>query len=365
MSSADRSRPRAVGLGGTAAAVLAAAVVAAGCGGPSIPPSPRSVAVASAAPPGSTGAASPTSAPGSPRPTPAPSASVAATLGRLVVLWGRPGAMTIAVVGPGHRTDRVAGPGPALAWVSTGGSDRLLATTTDGRAFVGRIGVVGGPAWTPVPLPRVRAADGRALAGSPSFGTLDADGRRAAFVAADFASGGPFDLVVVDLATGAARSIALPFAADGSPPAWLGDRLLVVTRGRGDEPGVTAVDPVTGSQVAIGGADPVLAFGTAADGRTVVVASRRDGRVKVIPAEDWAAGQDAGAAVALEAGPDGSRTLAWLALSTTGDRLAIVRTDANGDAAWIDLVGRAASWAPAGRLELPLGADRAVVGWLP
>jgi hypothetical protein len=263
-----------------------------------------------------------------------------------------------------------------VVWISTGGSGTVLATTVDGRAFIGGPMAAGALPWRQL-VPTALGSD--RLAGPLSFGTLSPDGRRAAFVAADFATGRPFELVVVDTATGTAISIPVPFPAEGAPPQWAGNRLVVLTREHGDRPGAVIVDPAGGAITAgpgpIDGPRPsgtagwierISGLSIAADGSRVAVAAGLSGPIDVFPTGPWLAGRDAPAALmSLDPEKDGSRAFAWLALSPAGDRLAIVRTNLAGDSVSVTIHDSSADWREVRRIPLPADANRAVVAWLP
>jgi hypothetical protein len=294
----------------------------------------------------------------------------------LLVLAGAAGASTLELVGDSGATRALTSPDPAVVWISAAGSGIVLATTIDGRAFLGGPMVAGALTWQQL-VPTERGAARRA--GPLSFGTLSPDGRRAAFVAADFATARPFELLIVDTATGTAVSIPIPFPAEGAPPQWAGDRLVVLTRERGDRPGAVIVDPAGGA-IAIGpgpidGPRPsgttgwierISGLSVAAGDSRVAVAADLSGSVEVFPAGPWLAGRDApGAVVTLDPEVDASRAFAWLALSPAGDRLAIVRTNKAGDPVAVSLHDEAAGWRQMRRVPLPVDAIRAVVAWLP
>jgi hypothetical protein len=221
--------------------------------------------------------------------------------------------------------------------------------------------------------------DAERLAGPLSFGTLSADGRRAAFLAADYGTARPFELLIVDIATGAAASIAIPFPAEGAPPQWIGDRLVVLTRERVDRPGAIIVDPAGGTLTAgpgpldgprptgtTGWTDRISGLSIASSGLRVAVAADLSGPVEVFPAGPWLAGRDApAAAVSMDPELDGSRAFAWLGLSPAGDRLAVVRTDLAGDPVSVTFHEQANGWRQVRRVPLPGDSVRAVVAWLP
>jgi len=263
-----------------------------------------------------------------------------------------------------------------VVWISAGGSGTLLATTIDGRAFLGRGTPDGTLAWHQL-LPTGLGAE--RSTGPLSFGTLSADGRRAAFMTADYATSRPFEVLIVDTATGVAASIPIPFPAEGGPPQWIGDRLVVLTRERGDRAGAIIVDPAgdalttgpgpmdgprpTGTT---GWTDRISGLSIASSGLRVAVAADLSGPVEVFPAGPWLAGQDAPAAVVtLDPEVDASRAFAWLALSPAGDRLAVVRTNTAGGPVSVTLHDETNGWRQVGRVPLPGDAIRAVVAWLP
>jgi hypothetical protein len=281
--------------------------------------------------------------------------------------------MVLELVSPDGQRRGLPLPDPDIAWISTDTTGRALITTRAGRAFLSRpITRPGDPSW--------RALQVTASRGAPpvSFGTLSPDGSRAAFVAADYATTLGFEVVIVDTTSGATARIQVPRPAEGAPPAWVGDRLVVLTRERGDAVGVTIVDPADGS-LATGpgpgdGSGPpppsgawtgrIAALSFSADGSTVAVAD--DDRIEIGRAGPWLVGSATElAAVRLAAGRDGSRSLAWLALAADGARLAIVRTNADGDASAVTVHAARDGWQTQTPIELPAGAVRAVVAWLP
>ena len=167
--------------------------------------------------------------------------------------------------------------------------------------------------------------------------------------------------------------------ADGAPPQWIDQRLVILTRTPDDRVGSTILDLVGGTQVEgpvplgaprpaglTGWIEPIAGLSIAADGSSLAVASADDGRIEVHPAAAWlASAETTPEPVGLEPERDGSRSFAWLAISAGGDRLAIVRTNADGDSVAVTLDDRTAGWVQGRRVALPVGADRAVVAWLP
>ncbi len=264
-------------------------------------------------------------------------------------------------------------PDPDVAWISTDRSGRVLATTRGGRAFRSTAITPGqDPTWTEL-LPR--GIDRASLAGPLAFGTLTPEGARAAFIAADPTGAGPFQIVIVGTASDDATVVRVPSPPDGAPPSWIDGRIAVLTRERGDIPGVAVVDPRDGrvtpgpgpdSAPVPGGSGRVDAVAIAADGSTVAFASAVDGPIQVAPARSWLAGGGTAAAdVPLDAEPAERRTHTWLALDPSGDRLAVVRTDADGDAVAVSVHRAERDWVQIGWIELSPGADRAAVAWLP
>lgn len=339
---------------------LAVAAVGAGCADPS-PTDP------SATPP----AAQPSLRPG---PTASPSA---ARLHGLLLLAGRPGAMGLELIGDRGERRPVPLPDPAVAWLSSSLDGRLLATTLDGRAFVADPIVADAlPAWRQLALAGI---DPTTLPGPLAFGSLAPDGTRAAFVAADFGTTAPSDIVIVLLEGSAASVVRIQRPADGAPPGWIERRLVILTRTPEDRVGSTILDLAHETQadgpVSLGAPrpagmtgwiEPIAGLSIAADGSSLAVASADDGRIEIHPAAAWlSSAETTPEPVGLEPERDGSQSFAWLAISAAGDRLAVVRTDADGDSVAVSVHERAASWAQGRRVALPVGADRAVLAWLP
>jgi hypothetical protein len=359
------------------AAALAAVALAAGCAGPSVP---------STAPSAATGPsiAAQSKEPGESPPPDRSAGTVslpptaAGSPDRLLLLAGRPGAMSLEIVDATGAGEAVPLPDPDVAWISTDAAGRALATTRDGRAYASALIAAGrDPSWRRV---EPTGFDLATLDTPLAFGTLAPDGTRAAFVAARYGSNGPFRVVVAAIPGGEARAISVDRPAEGAPPVWAGDRLVVLTRERGDASGVTLLDPATGSTTVGPGpageswppAFPggwtgrIAGLSLSADGATVAVASSTDGPIEVRPAADWLAGRPTDAdLVELDPAADGSTSFSWLVASPDNTKLAVVRTDAAGDAAAVEIYAADGGWQRTARVELPPGADRAVVAWLP
>jgi lipoprotein LpqB-like beta-propeller protein len=362
-------------------AALVAAAVGAGCAGPS--PTPP---VTNPSPPH--GSLPTHSAPAATDPLPTPPAQPSppaagtdapsgARLHGLLLLAGRPGAMGLELIGDRGARRPVPLPDPAVAWLSSSLDGRLLATTLDGRAFVSQSIVADVlPAWRRLSPAGI---DPTALAGPLAFGSLAPDGTRAAFIAADYRTSAPAEIVVVPLDGSAASVVGLQRSADGAPPSWIDRRLVILTRTAGDQVGSRILDPIEGTHAGgpgppgpsgpagkAGWIEPIAGLSIAADGSTLAVASTDDGRIEVHPAGAWLAGaRTTPEPVRLGPERDGSRSFAWLAISAMGDRLAVVRTDGDGDSVAMTLHDRATGWAQGRRVALPVGADRAMVAWLP
>jgi hypothetical protein len=279
--------------------------------------------------------------------------------------------MGLELLGEGGARRPVPLPDPAVAWLSSGLDGRLLATTLDGRAFVSQAMVADAmPSWR---LLAPAGLDPTALAAPLAFGSLAPDGTRAAFIAADYRTTAPADIVIVPVDGSAASMVGLRRSADGAPPSWIDRRLVILTRTPADQVGSTIFDPIDGGLAEgpgpakrTGWIQPIAGLSMAADGSTLAVASADDGRIEVYPAAAWLAGaMTTPESVRLEPERDGSRSFAWLAISAAGDRLAVVRTNGDGDSVAVTVHDRATGWSQGRRVALPVGADRAVVAWLP
>ena len=370
MTAGRRASPRR--LGPILAALLLAAV-GAGCAVPlRTPTSPPSTN-----PPGSS-PSSPTPSAVQPSLPAGTVASPSATrLHGLLLLAGRAGAMGLELIGEHGERRPVPLPDPAVAWLSASVDGHLLATTLDGRAFVSEPIVAEVlPAWRRLVLAGV---DPAALAGPPAFGSLAPDGTRVAFVAADFETRAPSDVVIVPVDGSTASVVRIARPADGAPPSWIDRRLVVLSRTPEDRVGTTILDLADGTQAdgpnpvgvprppgLTGWFEPIAGLSIAADGSSLAVASADDGRIEIHPAAAWLAGAETVAeTVRLEPERDGSASFAWLGISAGGDRLAVVRTNADGELVAVTLHDRATGWTQGRRVALPVGADRAVVAWLP
>jgi hypothetical protein len=102
------------------------------------------------------------------------------------------------------------------------------------------------------------------------------------------------------------------------------------------------------------------------DGRVAAFAADGDGRIEIGSAGSWLRGEPTETKpVELEPDAEGSSSFAWLALDRAGAVLAVIRTDAAGESTAITVHAAGSGWAQVARIELPAGASRAVVAWLP
>jgi len=312
------------------------------------------------------------SAPPSSSPLTPPAATPAT---RLAVLAGNPRDARLHVVDDSGEITPIPLPVAATAWISADLAGRLQATTADGRLFLaGPLVGDNEPGW--------REIDPTYGGGPPaaplSFGTLSPDGRTVAALAADFAAGTAFDLVLVDVGTGASTTLRVAAWPDGAAPAWLPDRrLLLVARDPArDLTGLVLVNPA--------GPDPALrfereAYGIAlsADGWVAAI-DRADGRLAA-GASRFLLGDEAGAGGGNS--PDPSRpddppgllvtaprgtTPGPFALDPSGARLAVTWLDDTEGPATVGRY-RVGSDGPVSEdpLTVPNGAATAVLAWLP
>ena len=154
--------------------------------------------------------------------------------------------------------------------------------------------------------------------------------------------------------------------AEGGPPVWVGDGLAVLTRARGDAPGVVVVDPRNGA-VSAGAtrADRVGSLSISGDGRVAAFAANGDGPIEIAPPGPGCAASRPIRSPRARVRRRRGSAFAWLTLDRTGAVLAVVRTDADGESTAFTVHAAGSGWAQIARIGLPAGASRAVVAWLP
>lgn len=245
----------------------------------------------------------------------------------------------------------VAGPGEPIASASI--AEGAIAVQTTGGAF--RVATVAGNDLASLDWRDV-AIDPHATRRPQSLVALSPDARQLAVLGATFGGGEPFEVVLVDLETGAARVIAVEREPNG-PPIWLDSAtvLLEVVAG-------AAGGPFVRLDAASGTVEPVAArgFGPAVAGdRSAVALPDAAGGVRVLPVRDWLDGADP-AAASLVGAPDDALQVA---VDASGRRIALIAADSAG--APVALAVYASSdvgWSAAGRT-----AEGGIrwIGWLP
>lgn len=152
---------------------------------------------------------------------------------------------------------------------------------------------------------------------------LSPDATRVAILAADFGSGQPFEVVLVDVGTAATRVVAIDREPNG-PPAWLDPStlLLEVTAGPAGGPFL---------RLDLGGdrpeGVPAQGYGPALSGDATVVAVLGDEPgVRVLPISDWLAGAERGTGEEVTGSVNASR----VAVDATGRRVAFTAEDVEG-----------------------------------
>lgn len=238
-------------------------------------------------------------------------------------------------------------PDPVLA-VSAGGG---VVTVVD-AGFLAWLGTEDGSdrvAWRRLELPTDGRAERPLLALSPDGATIA--------VAAGALQGRTFELILVDLAGGAARSITVAHGLNG-PPVWLGRPSVAINiLGHDQHAGIVVVDALTGAVRDL----PAAGFSIAAsaDGSTVVTDDSASGETLVGRRASLDAGNLAG--MTRIPGPPGFAADA-VALSGDGTRLAIVhRSDQATSLEVLELSDGA--WTR--RTLLTVGADAVLsIAWL-
>jgi hypothetical protein len=207
------------------------------------------------------------------------------------------------------------GPPDPIAAVS-GSRDRVVAATGSLTFMMSDLSS-GERIWTAIDVPRAGAM-------MPPLMALSPLGNELALARGDL-QGSTFDLVFLDLASGASRSVAIPRGLNGAP-AWIGPGVIAidVMKPTG-ESGIAAIDARSGAVT-----DDVLIGATVSatsDGRLLAVDDPATGDVSIGALDRNAPGQLVD--VVRLSGPPGS-SVEGLALGATGVRLAVVRRSETG-----------------------------------
>lgn len=238
-------------------------------------------------------------------------------------------------------------PDPVLA-VSAGGGAVIVVDP----GFLAWLGTTSGPdpvAWRRFVLPTDGRAERPLLAVSPDGATIA--------LATGPLQGRTFELVLIDIASGAARSIPIERGLNG-PPAWLGLESIAVNVIAADQhAGFVAVNVATGVIRDL----PIVAFSitASANGSTVATDDPASGEALVGPRAHLDAGDPAG--MTRIPSPAGFAADV-VAVSGDGMRLAIVRR--SDQATSLEILERIdGAWAR--RAQMTLAADAALaIAWL-
>ena len=238
-------------------------------------------------------------------------------------------------------------PDPVLA-VAAGGNTIVVVDP----GFLAWLGTTGGPdpvAWRRLGLPSDDRAERPLLAVSPDGATIA--------LATGPLQGRAFELILIDVASGAARSIPIERGLNG-PPAWLGtDSIAVNAIGPDQHAGFVELDTTTG----VVRDRPTVGYSitASADGSTVAMDDSVSGEALVGPRARLDAGDPAG--MTRIPSPAGFAVEA-VGLSGDGMRLAIVRR--SGQATSLEVLELVDGvWIR--RASMTLGADAALsIAWL-
>jgi hypothetical protein len=202
--------------------------------------------------------------------------------------------------------------------------------------------------WQLVPLPGDRPPS-RLIGLSPDARTLA--------VAIGELQARPFDLVLLDLASGTERSIEVARGLDG-PPIWIGASIVAVHAILDNQrSGFTFVDIPTGAATDVPSYGVALA--ASADGSRVAFDDGKTGEVLVGGLADM---NDAGLVHLTRLANESGSGVDHVALSADGQRLAIVRRT-DGATAIELFVAADAAWRPAGAFTIP-GEGPVSIAWL-
>jgi hypothetical protein len=240
--------------------------------------------------------------------------------------------------------------GPSDPIVAVAASSGRAVAAVGGGTFLASDGSSTPRRWTVVAVPTRKAIVVPLLALSPRGKEL--------IVAAGEPAGTTFELVILDLASGAARSVSVQRGLNG-PPSWIGPTMIAVDVIKPNgESGIAAIDALTGALT-----DDVFS-GTSVsasdDRRHVALDDPATGDVLVGDLDERVLGAPQRATRL--GGPAGSAVEA-LGMSGDGSRLAVVRRSEEGISSveiYALVIDR---WARARTIKLA-GDGRVSVAWL-
>ena len=303
----------------------------------------------------SSGPASPGVGTPSPIRSPDPSASTGPRgAAGLLVLVEAASAGHLYRVGPSGSLDPLADL-PAARGLSVGGR-RLLVNGLNGQLLIGDVA-------TPTTLRPLAGTDG--LRDPTLAGSLSPDGRRVAFASPDTPDAAAFELAVIESTDSSLQRLTVRSAPNGVP-FWVGqDRVAVRTVLAHEARGLALANAGRLADGVVQGPSPAGEVVVAVEGGVVIGLRDVTGEIVEMRLADWlAAGDVRGISTGISA-PNPLSHPTSLAITPTGDRLAIVWADDAGPNATIAVYERASAWRETGRLPVPRGADLAFVAWAP
>jgi hypothetical protein len=220
-------------------------------------------------------------------------------------------------------------PEPVTSVAAAGG--RVVAGTAEGLLWTSMHPGLGTPAWEKLAAPAI-------LSAGPPLMALSPLGKELALAVGD-TQGSRFDLVLLDIGAGTARTIPVARGLNG-PPAWIGPETIAINvLGPADHAEIATIDIASGALPDESAVATVIA--AAADGQRVAV-DQPSGDILVGDVEAWRQG----ALVSMARLPvrTGS-TVESLAISAEGRGLAVVRRDEAGAASLELYVAIDAGWA--------------------
>ena len=237
---------------------------------------------------------------------------------------------------------------PGTAWLSANRHGRLLVTLADGTLRRSTLLTSGDPLeWQETPDKDAHLPDEPLY-----FATWSPDGLAAAAIATDRRE--RWTLVIIDPLEDATLEIAIDPAAVPAPPAWLDDDRVVIDAGE------QATILNTQTREVVPGPAGVGLVSVSADGERSAVARVDGSAIDVRLTAAWLAG-DATAEASLE----GDGRVGALALDRRGQRLAAIWERSDGPSVMTIYEREGTSWREVDSRELPDGAVRGVVSWLP